>query len=160
MEKSILTIVLFFCLSIIFAQESIWDFNKTSSLPKREIAFSVGDDSFAPMILDRKITIKGLYSYSISYHKRSVNDRLWWGGYINANPLAISINPSVRVSYLNKPYTTLYWGVSLGVGKGVLLCPTFQITPFGFSYGKNFFASGELGIGFKGLGCFCVGYRW
>jgi len=81
----------------------------------------------------------------------------------------IAILPTVRFSYLNKKYVTLYSGVSTGVlfdyekdGDSGNLCvfPTFQVTAFGVSAGSKFFGYTEVGFGYKGFINAGIGYRF
>jgi len=163
---------LFTCVSILFAQENGIE-SKKLPLPKYEFAFSVGDNLlFQISVLDLSAIEKGYGSYTLSYHKRNNKvDWFWFGFYHNLfnwmerdfGYAIVSIAPSLRFSYLNKPNATLYSGLSVGVGTNLpyhRISPFFQVTAFGFSYGKNFFASGEVGLGLKGIFSANVGYRW
>jgi len=176
MKIIILTISLISCVSIIYAQENIIELKKTQ-LPRYEFAFSVGNTSNISKL--NKGWLDGFGSYTFSYHKRH-KDWLWFGFYNNFIPvggyyyyyLIISTAPSIRFSYINKPRVTIYSGCALGLGLDINLYSLgrtfqdlelilfYQLTAVGFSYGKNFFASGEIGYGFKGLGCVSLGYRW
>ena len=127
----------------------------------------------------------GYGSYSISYHYRLTN-WFWFGCCFNTIPtgdghyvpidynIQYSIAPSIRFSYLNRPNATLYSGLSTGVGvlekegdwvyyersRQLTAGIFFQLTVFGFSVGEKFFVGGEIGVGFKGLWCANVGYRF
>ena len=162
--------------------------NLKPQLPKHEVALAVGDNMFHTQIYwggDQ-----GYGSYTLSYHYRikkwlwcggylnafPVGDRdyYWYdnnGQYHDYGKEVIttraSIAPSIRFSYFNTPLATLYSGVSVGWGMTLSskmtrpeLCLFFQTTFFGFSIGKKFFASGEIGIGYKGLLCATVGYKF
>lgn len=72
----------------------------------------------------------------------------------------IAFLPTIRFSYLNKKYVTLYSGLSTGFvlsdvknGDTKSLTPYFagQLTAFGVSAGKNWFGYTEFGIGYKGF---------
>ena len=193
MKANFLTLILVLCLSAgLTAQENAVDNQQKLNLelPKHEVALSVGDNMFHTQIYDDG---KGYGSYSLSYHYR-IKKWLWCGGYVNVFPVTernynygyyyddyyyddyshynylatrISVAPSIRFSYLNKPLVTLYSAAS--VGWGVILSSHeqrpvlgifFQTTFFGFSVGKKFFAGGEIGIGYKGLFCVNVGYKF
>ena len=166
--KIILIIALFSCVSIIFAQEDIIE-SKNVQLPKNEIAFSVGENIWFSLMTGDNI---GFGSYTFSYHYRP-KKWLWYGANFNVFVIQdipnfftlISLAPSIRFSYLNKPSATLYSGLSLGLGVTVPLAdvkfvPFFQATLFGFSIGKQYFAGGEIGLGFKGLVCANIGKRF
>jgi hypothetical protein len=175
--------VLIMCVSVVYAQEK-----EKSELPKNEIAVSIGDNMFYTQIIGE--SDNGLGSYSLSYHNR-VTDWFWYGAYFNVFPtkgryyyyydyygstyqnndsytkMQVSLAPSVRFSYLNKPNITLYSGLSLGWGivlednsNDNSLGLFFQATMFGFSFGKKFFIGGEIGIGYKGLYSLNAGYRF
>ncbi|MCL2073820.1 MAG: hypothetical protein FWH18_07865 [Marinilabiliaceae bacterium] len=169
--RKFLTIVLWVCASILNAQENTIH-NDNSKLPKYELSFSVGHYvTFGKLV-------EGFGTYSISYHKRNNHKNWFWYGFysylfpgwvVNSPPCRdyfrfYSIASSIRLSYLNKPKTIMYSGLSLGIGlmNGDVggIYPFFQVTSFGFSYGKNFFVGGELGYGLKGIGCFNAGYRF
>ena len=148
--------------------------NKKSQLPKREFAISVGDN-FLISYPKSPFTKNEFGSYTLSYHKRLKDDNtFWWGAYYNVIVIEyfhfyeafFSFVPSMRISYLNRPNTTLYSGVSLGLGVhahpywGKTPFLFYQVTAIGFSVGKKSFIGGELGFGVKGLGCVCYGYRF
>jgi len=189
MKKIILTVALISCVSIIFAQETTVVSNKQPEkfeFPKNEIALSVGDNMFHTQILWWDDS-KGFGSYSLSYHYR-IKNWLWCGAYVNFFPTKerdyhwnyyyddcyydnyfttkISVAPSVRFSYFNKPLVNLYsaasvgWGLTMRGNDRPNLNVFFQITFFGISVGKNFFGGAEVGIGYKGLFCANLGYRF
>lgn len=81
----------------------------------------------------------------------------------------IAFLPSVRFSYLNKKYVTLYSGFSSGFllnfekdngATNVYFHPTFQVTAFGVSAGRKFFGYTEVGFGYKGYITAGIGYRF
>ena len=185
MKKITLTIVLISCVSIIFAQENAVVSNeqpKEIQFPKNEIALSVGDNMFHNQIWEGYNDAIGFGSYSLSYHYR-IKNWLWCGAYVNAFPTAgygyygsstrsyalstkISVAPSIRFSYFNKPLVNLYsaasvgWGMSINEKDKQNLNLFFQVTFFGVSIGKKFFGGAEVGIGYKGLFCANLGYRF
>ncbi|MDD4142136.1 MAG: hypothetical protein PHR20_05020 [Bacteroidales bacterium] len=119
---------------------------------------------------------------------------LWLGGqinyfgtYQNVNDLfteeticrnhteMLSIIPTVRFSYLNKKYVTLYSSVGLGLSMcsnvshpidpetallDIQMFPAFQITYIGISVGHKFYGFTELGCGNKGFIYAGFGYRF
>ena len=90
-------------------------------------------------------------------------------GYISEN--YITLMPTIRFSYLNKKYVTLYSGLSTGVVIGIIN-PTNpnnfsvqahfagQLTAIGVSAGHKWFGFTELGVGYKGFICAGFGYRF
>jgi len=184
MKKITLTIVLISCASIIFAQENAVVSNeqpKKIEFPKNEIALSVGDNMFHTQIWEYGDP-KGFGSYSLSYHYR-IKKWLWCGAYVNVfpteerrykygggysyyNSTKISVAPSLRFSYFNRPIVNIYsaasvgWGMSINENDKSNLNVFFQVTFFGVSIGKKFFGGAEVGIGYKGLFCANFGYRF
>ena len=172
MKKIIVSLALLFCVSIIFAQETQENTSLSidNPLPKKELALSVGDNLF---FTDRNEKIKAFGTYTLSYHSYS-KERFGYGAYFSfSNKIntwqnstsAYSLAPSIRFLYFSNANVNVYWGLSLGLGIEVYsddyyYFPFFQVTGFGFSYGKNFFVGGELGYGHKGIGCFNAGYKW
>ena len=90
-----------------------------------------------------------------------------------------SIMPSVRFTYLNRPWVRLYSGVDLGCGfffsttttsskaeseasdskeNNVLFA--FNVTPIGVNVGKKFFGMAELNFGFDSWFKVGIGCRW
>lgn len=87
----------------------------------------------------------------------------------NSTETQIAILPSVRFSYLNKKYVTLYSGISTGLlinidpangEKNVYIHPAMQLTAFGVSTGRKFFGYTEIGWGYKGFITAGIGYRF
>ena len=165
--------------------------NKNFVLPTNEFAISIGDNMFDTQITEE--ASRGFGSYTLSYHNR-LKKWFWYGAYLNVFPTQrynwgggwydyeterwiespvrdyystkISLAPSVRFSYLNKPLITLYSGISLGWGLLVnenrdnRLSFFYHATLFGFSVGKKFFVGGEIGMGYRGLYSINAGYRF
>ena len=83
--------------------------------------------------------------------------------------LLISVMPSVRFTYLNRPWVRLYSGVDLGLGifgtegndssSGDFLF-TFNVTAFGVNVGKKFFGQFELNAGFDSFVKVGIGARF
>jgi len=153
--------------------------------PKHEVKFSLSEEIFPG------IYFTGHFTYSLSYYYR-YKKWLWFGVNINALPyknwifngyngeieietglykskdyLHISLTPSIRLSYLNNPYITLYSALETGIGANVRtnipnnkIVRVSQFTLFGFSVGKKFFVGGEIGNGHKGFGFINAGYRF
>lgn len=87
----------------------------------------------------------------------------------------LSIIPTVRFSYLNTKYVTLYSAVGLGASicssvshpdtpeepvVSIDMFPAFQLTYIGISVGHKFYGFTELGIGNKGFIYAGFGYRF
>lgn len=85
----------------------------------------------------------------------------------------LSVMPSVRFTYLNRPWVRLYSGVDLGVGfflssrngsskgdDGNNVLVAFNITPIGVNVGKKFYGLFELNAGFDSIFKFGIGARW
>ena len=91
----------------------------------------------------------------------------------------LSVMPSVRFTYLNRPWVRLYSGVDLGCGffftsttssskaeseasdskeNNVLFA--FNVTPIGVNVGKKFFGMAELNFGFDSWFKVGIGCRW
>ena len=83
---------------------------------------------------------------------------------------AITALPTVRFSYLNKQYVTLYSEVSLGLTYNFQkeynkvvesqFLPAWQTTFIGISAGKNVYGFAELGLGLRGIAIVGIGYRF
>ena len=87
----------------------------------------------------------------------------------NHTETQIAFLPTVRFSYLNKKYVTLYSGISTGFllnmeienrRTEVYFHPTLQVTAFGVSAGRKFFGYTEVGWGYKGFITAGIGYRF
>ncbi len=92
--------------------------------------------------------------------------------------LLLSVMPSVRFTYLNRPWVRLYSGVDLGCGflftgekssskseegkdsdnDNILFA--FNVTPIGVNVGKKFFGMAELNFGFDSWFKVGIGCRW
>lgn len=82
----------------------------------------------------------------------------------------ITLLPTVRFSYLNKQYVTLYSEIALGItynyqrqyGKTVesQVLPAWQTTLIGVSAGKDLYGFAELGSGLRGIAIIGIGYRF
>ena len=81
----------------------------------------------------------------------------------------ITVLPTVRFSYLNKQYVTLYSEIAFGLTynyqrqynqtvKSQFL-PAWQTTLIGVSAGKNLYGFAELGSGLRGIAIVGIGYR-
>jgi len=77
--------------------------------------------------------------------------------------------PTIRFSYLNKKYVTLYSGLSTGLflssvkndtGHSMKVGFAGQLTLFGVSAGNNWFGYAELGVGYKGFVNAGFGYKF
>ena len=87
----------------------------------------------------------------------------------------LSVMPSVRFTYLNRPWVRLYSGVDVGVGfllsdrnssskdensdNGNIFC-AFNITPIGVNVGKGFYGLFELNAGFDSIIKVGIGARF
>ena len=79
-----------------------------------------------------------------------------------------AIAPELRLSYLNKKWTTLYsslsagYGVQTGVHKSEDTCLNITFLGGNWYLGskQNFFVGGEVGVGFKGILILHAGYRF
>lgn len=87
----------------------------------------------------------------------------------NHTETQIAFLPTVRFSYLNKKYVTLYSGLSTGFllnfekndgSTNVYFHPTLQVTAFGVSAGRKFFGYTEIGWGYEGFITAGIGYRF
>ncbi|MCL2073823.1 MAG: hypothetical protein FWH18_07880 [Marinilabiliaceae bacterium] len=150
--------------------------SKKYQLSRHEFSISAGSN-FGVKIFegDPKNQIKNIQSFTLSYHKR-IDDSFWFGVqstatlieysnsdiYYGSEPYDsyLSHAASLRVSYFNTPNAMLYLRISLGIGFMGAIVPFFHITPFGFSFGNHFFASGELGFGMQGFFGLNAGYRF
>lgn len=93
----------------------------------------------------------------------------------------LNITPSVRFTYLNRPWVRLYSGIDAGLGilvggnsksnssgeessdgksKGNNCYPAINITPIGISVGKGFFGMLETNIGSEAFIKVGIGARW
>lgn len=83
----------------------------------------------------------------------------------------ISLMPTLRFTYLNRPWIRLYSGISTGVKINVFRdfldesnfvepVLALQVTPLGVSVGRTLFGFVELGLGTAGAINFGVGYRF
>lgn len=83
----------------------------------------------------------------------------------------LTIMPTIRFSYLNKKYVTLYSGISTGVLVGIYgennTHPAYakahfagQLTAFGVSAGNKWFGFTEIGVGYNGFIRAGFGYRF
>ena len=83
--------------------------------------------------------------------------------------LLVSVMPSVRFTYLNRPWVRLYSGVDLGLGifgtegndssSGDFLF-AFNVTAFGVNVAKKFFGQFELNAGFDSFVKVGIGARF
>lgn len=96
------------------------------------------------------------------------------------NFIFLNITPSVRFTYLNRPWVRLYSGIDLGLGmilgryqnsnntnetssedtKNNPFYPAVNITPIGISVGKGFFGMLETNIGTDSFIKIGIGARW
>lgn len=87
--------------------------------------------------------------------------------------LLFSVMPSVRFTYLNRPWVRLYSGVDLGVGYFLSTRQdmakekdsnnflfAFNITPLGVNVGKQFYGLFELNAGFDSIVKVGIGARF
>ena len=119
----------------------------------------------------------GLVSYADIYNQ--YKDRVTQEAVAHTNIHYISVMPSVRFSWLNKKYITLYSGLSLGctvaVGNkywsdipnnGTLYEPfggaslSGQLTAVGIQGGKNWYGFAEIGLGYQGFVKAGFGYKF
>ncbi len=112
----------------------------------------------------------GTFSYCGVYAKRyEMCDRAQIGW---MNEHYLTLMPTIRFSYLNKKYVTLYSGVSTGCVLGIV-SPTKlsarpdvqcyfagQLTAFGVSTGNKWYGFTEIGIGYNGFVRAGFGYRF
>ncbi|MCR4737697.1 MAG: hypothetical protein K5846_06010 [Bacteroidales bacterium] len=87
----------------------------------------------------------------------------------NHTETQVAFLPSIRFSYLNKKYVTLYSGVSTGFllnfekedgPVDIYFHPAWQFTLFCISAGHKFYGFTEIGCGFKGFIHAGIGYRF
>ena len=83
--------------------------------------------------------------------------------------LLVSVMPSVRFTYLNRPWVRLYSGVDLGLGifgtegkdsSSDDFLFAFNVTAFGVNVGKKFFGQFELNAGFDSFVKVGIGARF
>lgn len=118
--------------------------------------------------LGATISYTGLYDV---YHDRVTNEKV-----STQSDHIITIMPSVRFSWLNKKYVTLYSGLSLGYaldiyneynsnypnqrytgcGHGAL----FQLTAVGVHVGRKWYGFAEIGFGIQGIFQAGFGYNF
>ena len=123
---------------------------------------------------------------SATYHYR-LRDWLWIGGFASYTGVFsdnvidgvcydlqehfVIVSPSIRASFLNKKYVTLYAGLSCSamwriVNDAATSLPKStphiagQITTFGISVGKKWFGYAELGYGNRGIISAGFGYKF
>lgn len=113
---------------------------------------------------------------TVSYYGRyrTYYDRITDARLGSHNMHNISITPTVRFTYLNRKYVSLYSSVGLGLGvctvsgnvegvgrEATELFFTGHITPFGVSAGNKVFGFAEvLGLGNQGAFVIGVGYKF
>lgn len=109
----------------------------------------------------------GNLSYCGFYGRKYTAEGLIPNGWINEHQVALM--PTIRFSYLNKKYVTLYSGLSTGLvlavnGQGPdMECNlnfAGQLTAFGVSAGDKWYGYTEFGFGYKGFICAGFGYRF
>ncbi|MEG2071478.1 MAG: hypothetical protein RR034_08915, partial [Bacteroidales bacterium] len=130
--------------------------------------FSTGAISFNYMYRIKKwLWIGGSATYCGFFSKvhNLVTDEVVGKNNVNT----FSFYPSVRFSYLNRKYVTLYSGVSLGYtfifgnrleSRYSQSYFTGQITAIGVSVGKTWYGFTELGLGMRGCISAGFGYRF
>ena len=84
----------------------------------------------------------------------------------------MSILPSIRFQYLDRPVVGLYSGVSVGVLFAIesdyldpkprfdAVLPAFQLTALGVRVGNRVYGTAEIGVGHKGFVNIGVGARF
>jgi len=185
MKKLFFILALICCVSAANAQDTIYvrEVTKVNYL-QHDIAFSFGDG----LVLSGFDLYDSFGSYSFAYHY-GMKRWLSFGGYVNYTPVReynyhwddyyyyndyrttfishyLSLNVSLRFTYLNIPNMMLYSGVSLGFGQvfskenKMRMFPSGQMTFIGFSFGKKFYIGGEVGFGTKGIFNTNIGYRF
>ncbi len=91
-----------------------------------------------------------------------------------SDDLLFTFMPSVRFTYLNRPWVRLYSGVDVGLGylfsniqgfskddsKGNKFLPAMNITAFGVNVGKGFYGLFELNAGFDSIVKVGIGARF
>ena len=119
----------------------------------------------------------GLVSYADIYNQ--YKDRVTQATVAHTGIHYITVMPSMRFSWLNKKYITLYSGLSLGctvaVGKkywpdipntGIVYEPfagaslSGQLTAVGIQGGKNWYGFAEIGLGYQGFVKAGFGYKF
>lgn len=109
----------------------------------------------------------GDLSYCGVYGRKYLNAGTVPDGWIKEHYIALM--PTIRFSYLNKKYVTLYSGFSTGLllainGQGPATeCSahfTGQLTAFGVSAGDRWYGYTEIGFGYKGVISAGFGYRF
>lgn len=190
MKKILSTLLLLFSIICVKAQnEIVLDWRQ--ELPQHEVALGIGDPFFTMFDSPRKSHSYPICPISFHYLYR-VTKFLWLGGQFsysgvhsklydpqdgthlgNANIHKLTLLPSIRFSYLNKKYVTLYSGLSSGVVtrfltgvemspddhyfffpfryQKVSVRPAIQATFVGISVGNKWFGFTELGFGMNGL---------
>ncbi len=113
--------------------------------------------------LKKFLWLGGTFSYTGVYAKRydaSDNSQLGWN-----SEHYITLMPSIRFSYFNREYLTMYSGISTGVVLSLtdratkFLLPV-QVTGFGISVGKTWHGFAEFGFGMNGFVRTGFGYRF
>ena len=190
MKKLFFILALIGCVSAISAQDTVYMKRESVKINylQHDVAFSFGDG----LVLAGFGLDDSFGSYSFAYHY-GMKKWLSFGGYINYTPVReysydddvyydsygyydyiyrkyiahyISLNVSLRFTYLNRPNIMLYSGTSLGFGqvfsKGnkMRMFPSGQMTFIGFSFGKKFYIGGEVGFGTKGIFNTNIGYHF
>lgn len=103
------------------------------------------------------------YGYYTSTFSNFDNSKLY--GY---NLHYISVMPTFRFSWLNRPFVRLYSTIGLGVmveaerwlHRSTNLYLSAQFTPVGIAVGKSLFGFAELGFGTQGMALVGIGYRF
>lgn len=113
----------------------------------------------------------GNFSYCGVYAKRYGMDDRYQIGYMNEH--YVTVLQTIRFSYLNKKYVTLYSGLGTGFTLAIVpetdgpfrlynvnCYPAIQITAFGVSAGDNWYGYTEVGAGYNGFIRAGFGYRF
>jgi len=186
MKKLFFILALICCVSAINAQDTIYIKREVAKINylQHNIVFSFADG----LVLSGFDLDDSFGSYSIAYHY-GMKKWLALGGCINYVPVRkysydydyydyyygiykpyiahhVSLNVSLRFTYVNRPKMMLYSGVALGFGqifskdRKMGMFPSGQMTFIGFSFGKKFYIGGEVGFGTKGIFITNIGYRF
>ena len=112
------------------------------------------------------LSVGGYISYSAAF---SEGKNIITGKNFAYQDHFLAIAPSIRFSFLNRKYVSLYAGLAVGItyqfstdndNAGVNYQILGQATAFGISVGKKWFGFTEVGFGNKGIVTAGFGYRF
>jgi len=117
-----------------------------------------------------KVTVEGSRTTRYTDSLRTAVERI-------DNNLIFTLMPSVRFTYLNRPWVRLYSGADIGLGylfnkvqnfskddneedNGNNIFPAFNVNVFGVNVGKKFYGLFELNAGFESIVKVGIGARF